>query len=289
MNRDLLNIVIFGANGMLAQDLIELLNYEENCKFRAYTKIECNVTDYTDVYSSIGGASNITNVINCTGYSDINECEKNEEIAFKINDDSVRILSEICKDSQIHFTNISSSYVFEGVKFESYLEQDETVPLTVFGKSKLAGEAHVRGLGDKGLVIRTNFVYGKHKKNLVDKILSKLELGVDVEVFDDQISTPTYAMDLANTIIQLATNFKSGIYHVTNSDQCTLFDFAKKAAEFMDYNQDRIKRKKTDNLLIPKYSVLSMNRLNRTLSEPIRSWENALYQYLIETKRLYEY
>lgn len=293
MSEDILNVVIFGADGMLAKDLLELFNFEENIYVRGYSKHECDITSYDDIWNSIGGTKgSITNVINCSAYNKVDEAEDNEELAFKVNAHGPKILADICKENEIHLTHISTDYVFEGLKKEPYLEQDETDPLTVYGKSKLEGEGPVRALGDKGLVIRTAWLYGKHGKNFIDTVLNKLELGVDVNVVDDQIGAPTYTLDLANAIIQLACGFKSGLFHVTNSGSCTWYDFLIKAATYLDYNLSRIKKISSKQLirkaLRPKYSVLSMNRLERTLPEPIRNWEKALYQYLLETKRIYE-
>jgi dTDP-4-dehydrorhamnose reductase len=194
---------------------------------------------------------------------------------------------------QIHLTHISTDYVFEGLRKQPYLEQDETSPLSVYGKTKLEGERHVRALGGKGLVIRTAWLYGKHGKNFIDTILNKLELAVPIKVIDDLTGCPTYTMDLANVIIQLALSSKSGLFHVVNKGCCTWYEFALKAAEIMKYNSKNIIPIKSLDLNRkaerPKYSVLSTLRLEKTLPEHLRSWEDALYQYLIETKRLYEF
>ena len=292
MNEEKLNIVVFGANGMLGSDLLELLEYEENIYFRGYTKTECDITSYEDLYNVIGDVDNITNVINCVAYNNVDECENNEKHAYKINAEALDNMVKLCLASQIHLTHISTNYVFEGLKNEPYLEMDETIPLSVYGKSKLAGEGFVRNMGDKGLVIRTSGLYGKHGKNFVDKALNKLELGTSVDLIEDQILTPSYTMDIANVIIQLAMSFKSGLFHVTNSGSCSWFEFVKKGAELCDFNIEYSKKVKAEDLqrkaMRPKYSVLSMKRLNTTLPEPLRKWEDALYQYLLETRRIYE-
>jgi dTDP-4-dehydrorhamnose reductase len=293
MSRDI-NVVVLGSEGMLGSDLIELFRYEEDIHVRGYSRRECDITSSQDIFDTLGGTEgSITHVINCAAYTDVDGCESNPELAHKTNTEAIKNLSEICLKEKIHFTHISTDYVFEGLKKEPYLEQDEAIPLSIYGKTKLAGEGFVRAMGGKGLVIRTAWLYGKHGKNFIDTVLNKLDLAVPVKVIDDLIGCPTYTMDLANTIIQLTLSYKSGIFHVVNTGFCSWYQFACKAAEFMKYNKNLIIPIKSAELNRkaerPRYSALSTIRLERTLPEPLRKWEDALNQYLIETKRLYEF
>jgi dTDP-4-dehydrorhamnose reductase len=289
-----INIIVLGCKGMLGSDLIELFNYEEGIHVRGYSHNECDVSNLKDIENVLSGTcGSISHVINCSAYTNVDGCEEYPDLAYKVNTDGPRFLADICLKEQIHLTHISTDYVFEGLKNKPYLEQDETIPLSVYGKSKLAGEGFIKAMGNKGLVIRTAWLYGKHGNNYIDRILNKLELAVQVKVITDSQGCPTYTMDLANCIIQLALGMKSGVFHVVNSGSCTWYDFAIKAAEFVKYNKDLIIPIKSKELYRkaerPHYSVLSTLRLEKTLSEPLRKWEDALYQYLIETKRLYEF
>lgn len=291
------NIVIFGCDGMLGSDIMEMLDYERannnQLSFRGYTEQQCDITSFEDVDSYIGNThGSITHVINCAAYTNVDGCEDNEEHAMKVNGEGPKLLAELCLANQIHLTHFSTDYVFEGIAESPYLEQHETNPLSAYGRSKLAGEGFVRAMGNKGLVIRTSWLYGKNGKNFIDTILNKLDLGVDVSIVDDQIGSPTYTMDLANVTIQLALSNKSGLFHACNSGECSWYDFAVEAAKALEYNLSHLKRIKSYDLVRkaprPKYSVLSMERLNKTLPEPVRKWEDGLKQYLLETKRLYE-
>lgn len=287
------NIVVLGCNGMLGRDLMELFTYEK-VNVRGYTHEECDITDFDQVENILGSTcGSVSHVINCAAFTNIEMCEEQQEKAFKVNAEAVKFLSQVCLKEQIHLTHISTDLVFEGLKKEPYIEQDETNPLCVYGKSKLEGENHVKSLGGKGLVIRTSWLYGKHGKNFIDTILNKLELAVRVKVTSEQIGSPTYTMDLANVIIQLVMNSKSGVFHVCNKGYCSKYDFAVKAAQIMKFNTDYIIPSKEEDMKLkaetPKFSALSTIRLEKTLPEPVRSWEEGLYQYLIETKKLYEY
>jgi len=288
------NVIVLGSSSLLGADIIELFNYENNVRVIGYSHKDLDITKNADILNVFEGTKgSITHVINCVAISDIKQCENEPRLAFKINSESVKNLSEVCLKEQIHLTHVSCDNIFEGLKKEPYLEQDETIPLNVYGKSKLAGEGFVRNMGNKGLVIRSSSLYGKHKKNLIDTLLNKLDLAIRVKVVSDIISCPTYTMDLANTIIQLALNYKSGVFNVVNAGQCSMYEFTAKAAEYMKLNKNLIipiKYSEQDTKIeIPKYSALSTNRIDRTLPEPVRKWEDALYQFLIETKRLYEY
>ena len=120
------NVVVFGANSLLGQDLMELFNYEENCYIRGYTKVECNITDEEDLFDVLGGTKgSITHLINCAAYTDINRAESEEEKAYNVNDKAIQKLAKICLDNHIHFTHISCCNVFEGLASKPYLEQSE--------------------------------------------------------------------------------------------------------------------------------------------------------------------
>jgi dTDP-4-dehydrorhamnose reductase len=289
------NVIVFGAEGKLGKDLIELFAYEDCAHVKGYSHSMCDITKIDDLRNIMSGVDgSITHCINCVGYTNVDACEDNIELSNLINGKAVENLATICLEERIHLTHISTDYVFEGIKKQPLLEQEETNPLSQYGRSKLLGEGPVRAMGDKGLVIRTSWLYGKYgKKNFIDTVLDKIQLGAKVKVITDQVGSPTYSMDLANTIIQLALNFKSGLFNVVNEGQCSWYEFALKAVEYMKEKTEYIIPVTSEQLnrkaIRPQFSALSTLRLRQTLPEPIRKWEDALYQYLIETRRLYEF
>ena len=117
-----LNFVVFGANGMLAQDLLEMFDYNENFYARGYSHEQCDISDKDDLWNCLGGTNgSITHVINCAGYTNVDGCESNGELAYKVNDEAVKNLAEICLDNRIHLTHISTDYVFEGLSNKPYI------------------------------------------------------------------------------------------------------------------------------------------------------------------------
>jgi len=282
------SLAVFGADGKLGTDLVELLSYEQDVEVKTFIENECDITNKKELEFALN-ESTYTHVINCAAYTDVDGCEENEQKAFQVNAEGPKYLAEICLKNKIHLTHISTDYVFEGLKDEPYLEHEETFPLSVYGKSKLAGEGHVKAIGGKGLIIRTAWLYGKNGKNSLDTFLNKLELGSTIKIIDDQFGCPSYSMDIANAIIQLSLSEKSGVFHVVNSGSCSWYQFIKKAAEYLNYDQSKIVpisykdlNRKAER---PKSTILSMIKLERTLPEPLRSWEKGLYQYLLEINK----
>ena len=269
------NVIILGADGLLASDIIEMIQYDGGASIRSYSKQLCDITTHKNVYFNLIGET--THVINCAAITDINYCEQNAEKAYEVNETAVKNLVEICLENHIHLTHFSTAEVFDGTKPEPYLENDQVSPLSIYAKSKAAGEGHVLAMGDKGLVIRTNCLFGKYRDNFVQSTIKKL-MNKEIVETTDEISNATYTLDLANVALTLALSNKSGLYHVTNSDICTKTSIALKLAELMNLDKTLIKEKHIGFRNI----ALSPFRINQTIPEKLRSWEDALYQYLLE-------
>jgi dTDP-4-dehydrorhamnose reductase len=269
-----INVAVLGSDGLLASDLVEMLQYESST-VRGYTKDLYDVTKKKSQYNLIG---EVTHIFNCSAVKDCQDLEK----AAAVNDNAVKDLAELCLENEIHLTHFSTAEVFDGAKGVPYSENDVTSPLSTYGKTKLAGESHVLAMGDKGLVIRSNWLFGKYRDNLVNFIMREIEVNNEVILENDEIGNPTYSMDLSNAAIILALNNKSGLYNVTNSGSCSKYELGLKIAEYLNVDKNLIKAKKFDSLERPKYSLLSPDRLEKTVPDKLRSWEKALYQYLLE-------
>ncbi|NKN31589.1 sugar nucleotide-binding protein, partial [Weissella cibaria] len=122
---------------------------------------------------------------------------------------------------------ISTDYVFDGTANVPYNEFAPTNPLSVYGKSKLAGEQFVRDLHSKFFIVRTSWVYGKYGNNFVKTMLKLAQERGELMVVNDQVGSPTYTVDLANCILEIIQTEKYGIYHVSNSGHCSWYEFAK--------------------------------------------------------------
>ncbi len=130
---------------------------------------------------------------------------------------------------------ICTDYVFDGTKGNSYYEYDQTNPLSVYGKTKLAGEVYIRDILNKFYIVRTSWLYGFHGPNFVTTMLNLAESNETISVVDDQIGSPTYTVDLAAAIRELIKKPVYGIYHITNSDYCSWYEYAKEIFDICEY------------------------------------------------------
>lgn len=170
-------------------------------------------------------------VVNAAAYTAVDLAEQQEEAAFKVNSDAVRVMAQALAKRTIPLIHVSTDYVFDGEGSEPYTEQDQVSPLGVYGKSKLAGEVAVRETLQKHLILRTSWVYSQFGKNFVKTMLNLMGQRDEVKIVNDQTGCPTSAHDLAQAILALceaavSDQFdKFGTYHLTSDQPMTWFEF----------------------------------------------------------------
>ena len=169
-----------------------------------------------------------TYILNTAAYTRVDEAESDQESAYRVNDNAVGLLADWCKDNLCRLLHISTDFVFDGDATSPYSEDSETVPLNVYGASKLAGELQVTScLPSSGIVVRTSWLYSEHGQNFVKTMLRLMSEGRDVRVVRDQIGSPTSAHTLCRYIAQLiATDSAAGTYHFTDGGELSWFGFA---------------------------------------------------------------
>jgi dTDP-4-dehydrorhamnose reductase len=179
---------------------------------------------------------------------------------------------------------MSTDYVFDGEKREPYLENDPPHPLNVYGHSKLKGERYVQEGTNDSLIVRTQWLYGPYGRNFVDSILQQATVKRVLSIVNDQTGSPTYTMDLARAISQLIQFGARGIFHVTNSDFCTWHAFAEAILKLSGMNRVKVLPISSKELsrpaTRPSYSVLSGQKLRKETGWTMRSWSEALKDYL---------
>jgi len=270
-------IVVAGARGMLGRDLMEMFGEEA----RAVLHDEMEITDPVSVEKVLKGLRPKV-VINSVAYTDVDGCESNSERAFAVNGEGVRNLALVTRDIGAKLVQVSTDYVFDGSKGTPWFEDDPVNPLSVYGRSKLAGEKNTR-LNPDHLIVRTQWLYGLHGKNFVETMLRLGRERDEVAVVHDQVGSPTWTVDLCHAIRALIERNCRGVYHAANAGSCSWRDFAD--AIFRESGMETVVKPITTGQLgrpapRPLYSVLDCSKLGRDSGFMPEEWREALRKYL---------
>lgn len=275
-----MKVLITGSNGMLGHDLIDVLDGKH--ELIKTTSKSLDITDEDKVKDYIVN-ENPDIVINSAAYTDVDGCEINEEIAYKVNGEGVKNLALACKVVDCPLLHISTDYVFNGENNKPWMEDDEVGPISIYGKSKLQGEEAIESILDKFFIIRTSWLYGINGGNFPKTMLELAKTHDTLTVVTDEIGTPTYTLDLAQAIAELIETEYYGIYHITNSDYCSWFDFAKYIFEVknIDVNVVPVTAEEFARPASrPHYSVLNNSNWVNNGFKPLRSYKEAIKDYL---------
>lgn len=275
-------VVIFGAKGLTGRTLVEVLS--EVYEVVGLDREEVDITSYGAVKRALKDLAPQV-VINAAGYSDVDACERRSQLAFAINAEGAKNVAKAASLVKAKVVYISSDYVFDGKKGLPYTEEDQPNPLNVYGESKLLGEKYVQDHSDDYLIVRTQWLFGPHGRNFVDTILTLAEEGRDrIEVVDDIKGCPTYTLDLARALEGLLRRDAYGIYHVSNSGQCSWWEFAKEILRLAGKDSIEVVPISSADLTRPArrpiYAVLSKDKLEKEMGLKMRPWQEALADYL---------
>lgn len=292
-----MKVLITGAKGQLGKQITNILRNEQSeiGKLpKEYENVEIigvdvDVLDITDINAVRSYLTDVKPeiIINCAAYTNVDACESNEDLAFKINALGPRNLAIISNEVNAKMIHVSTDYVFSGEGTVPFKEYDETIPVSVYGKTKLAGEKFVREIADKYYIIRTAWLYGYEGSNFVYTIIKAGKEKGYLTVVDDQRGNPTNAEDLAHHMLKVAVTEEYGTYHCTGTGECSWYDFASKIIEFsnIDCKVDPV----TSNDYVraakrPSYSSLDNMMLRVTVGDEMRNWEDALKVFLNNKK-----
>lgn len=286
-------VLVTGANGQLGQALQSKANQYLDVKF---VFCDSNVLDITN-------KENIELIfekyapdfcINAAAYTAVDKAESEPEKAHLINVEGVKYVAEACKKYQTILLHISTDFVFDGTKNTPYTEEDLPNPTGVYGKTKLKGEQVIQEILEEHLIIRTSWVYSEFGHNFMKTMLRLAHEKESLSVVNDQIGTPTHAIDLAEVLLKIIsinnqqpTTNNYGTYHYSNEGQCSWYDFAKKIFELNHVTID-LKPIPTSNFPTPakrpSYSVLDKTKIKSTFELTINPWEESL-KNIAKTKK----
>ena len=215
--------------------------------------------------------------------TDVAACDADKVKAYKVNALGARNMAAAARMVDAKIIHVSTDDVFAGDSQEELTEFDVTVPTSVYGKSKLAGEMMVRELNPKHLVIRSSWSYGEGKNFMTD-LIAKVDAGEKVEVACDQVSTPTSMDALAKGILSLMRGNEYGVYHVSCEGSCTRYEFAKKILELTGRDVSLIQPVVAKDIKgghqRPMHSVLENLMMKMTGIYTMPDWEVDLEDYL---------
>jgi len=221
-----MKILLFGKNGLLGKELNQIFSREEKFELIALGHESLDITDENAVFNFIKD-ENPDLVINSAAFTYVDDCETKRNFVMDINGYANGHLAKICHGVDAKLMYFSTDYVFDGEKDEGYLENDKTDPINVYGESKLLGETLIQENTDKFYIIRTAWLFGMQGKNFVKTMLRLANEGKDISVVNDQTGQPTYTHDLAENILNFVkTGYETGIYHMTNENVTSWYNFA---------------------------------------------------------------
>jgi len=281
-------VLIFGHKGQLGIDLMRCAP-KNGVHALGADLPECNITRKEDVSRAFSEAGPVDLVINAAAYTAVDKAESQDETAFAVNRDGAGYLAEACRQQSTPLIHISTDYVFEGLMTRPYLPNDVVGPQGIYAQSKAAGEDAVRECLERHLIIRISWLYGLYGNNFVKTMLRLGQENETVRVVDDQIGSPTYAGDLAQTLFQVAASLSTGFsdwgtYHYCNQGALTWWAFAHRIFALARPYEDLTVKKVVPILTVqyptpsprPHYSVLDCSSFDATFGIARRPWDAAL-------------
>lgn len=271
-------VLVTGASGQLGQCIKRMSSRYQECEFTFTTSDDLDLSLF-GVVSAFFRTHKFDYCINCAAYTQVEQAEKEQELAYLINAEAVKNLAEICAENECALIHISTDYVFDGKTQSPYTEEDETAPLNVYGASKLLGEEYIRRNMTRYFILRTSWLYSDKGQNFFNTIRKKAAAGEELQITTKQIGTPTNAYDLAEFMLELVVSGskKYGLYHYSNLGEASWYDFA---LEILTLENSKTKISKNDDYQTiatrPVYSVLNKNKIIDTFKIDIPDWKESL-------------
>ena len=281
------NILVTGSNGQLGSELKELSpSYPYNFFFTARQDIDITSKDSIKEYCQ---TNNINVIINCAAYTAVDKAESDEFNADLVNRKAVKKLALVSKELNIKLIHISTDYVFNGKSYKPYNEEFKTNPQSIYGKTKLKGEKELLNINPaNSIIIRTSWVYSYYGNNFVKTMLRLGKEKESLSVIFDQIGAPTYAKDIAKTILDILPQIKNEkveIYHYSDEGVLSWYDFAKEIMKMakLKCNINPIETKEYPTpAKRPHYSLLNKSKIKKEFGISLPYWKDGLSECLIK-------
>ena len=286
-----MRIVLFGKNGQLGWEFQRILPILG--EVIALGRSEVDVSDPHEIQKSLDELKPDL-IINTSAYTDVDQAEKEPELAMKINAIAPRVMAEAAHKTGAVFIHYSTDYVFDGISDIPYTEIDRTNPLNVYGKSKLIGEENIKQVGDSYLILRTSWVYSLRGNSFVKKVLDWARRNETLKVVSDQVGSPTWARMLAGiTSLMIAQNNsnlletireKGGVYHMAGNGYTSRYEWAKQILakdpnpieQVVQSFESALSKDFPTPATRPLFSALNCTHFEETFGLQLPAWDSAL-------------
>lgn len=278
-----MNILVTGANGQLGNCMrIAAQNSNDNYIFTDVAELD--ITN-PEAVKKVVKDLDVNVIVNCAAYTNVEKAETDAEFAEILNAKAVRNLADAIKENNGTLIHISTDYVFGGAEGNTPRTEDLPAnPTGVYGVTKLHGEQQIADSGVKALIFRTAWLYSEYGKNFVKTMLNLTSTKPQLKVVFDQVGTPTYAQDLADSIFYIIENRRmdgnEGIYHYSNEGVCSWYDFTKAIASIAGNKDCDIQPCHSDEfpspVTRPSYSVLDKTKFKETFGIKVPYWTDSL-------------
>ena len=278
-------VLVTGASGQLGQAIQFIAKNHSEIKFVFCSSSDLDISNKENC-QTVFQKTKPDFCINAAAYTAVDKAESERDKAELINVLASKNIAEVCNNFDVKLIHISTDFVFDGSNDKPYTETQITNPKGVYGQTKLDGEKAIQQVFSKYYIIRTSWVYSQFGNNFMKTMLRLASERTALSVVNDQIGTPTNAVDLAEALVQIIlsanqqpTNDNYGIYNFSNEGECSWYDFAKKIFEINNVSID-LSAIPTEQFPTPaqrpKYSVLDKSKIKTTFGITIKTWEESL-------------
>jgi dTDP-4-dehydrorhamnose reductase len=282
MPENALKFLITGSQGQLGREFCSALE-RRGMPFLAPAEADCNITDQAQIERVMQEAQPDI-VLNCAAYNNVDKAEDEPAVAMRVNAQAPADLAESCRRHGAFLVHFSTDYVFDGKKGTFYAENDTPAPLNVYGRSKWKGEQDVRRImPDASLVFRLSWLFGAGEQNFLHKLLLWSATSKVLKIASDEISAPTYTVDVVDTVLAALRQGVTGLYHLTNTGACSRYDWARYFFEKKGIavtvmpaamNSFALKARR------PLCSPMSNREISTILDMDLSTWEDAVSRFV---------
>lgn len=276
-----MKVLVTGARGLVGGPLVRRLSADH--EVAAHDLPELDVRDAAVLDAALKRIRPEC-VVHLAAWTDVDGAERDPAGAAAVNADGARNVAQACRAVGAAMLYVSTDYVFDGTKGSPYLEEDVTNPLSLYGRTKLDGERHVRAIAPRWWIVRCQSIYGAGKKSFVDAILARAATGAALSVVSDQRVSPSWCEDVAQALQAVLVSAPPGVYHAANSGSCTWYECARAALDLTGQGKVPIQPVAASTLARPAprpaTSSFDCSKLEAATGIKMRPWRDALAEYL---------